>query len=82
MKTAVVIVLGALVATALADGKFCNEPQSDKTNITVPLRLCNMQRYLKFVKMIIFKEKKEEDILHIFAQNIHCRYTLEPPRPQ
>ena len=29
------------------------------------------------IKMKIFPEKK--DIIDLFAQNIHCGYTLEPP---
>ena len=34
---------------------------------------CNIQQFLKTVKMIIF------DIFLIFAQNIDCGYTSEPP---
>ena len=38
---------------------------------------CIMQRLLKVVKMIIYMKKF--DIFLIFAQNIYCGYTLEPP---
>ena len=40
---------------------------------------CNIQRFLSVVKIENFIGKKS-DIFNIFAQNIHCGYTLEPPR--
>ena len=40
---------------------------------------CNIQRFLKLSKMKIFKRKILIFFL-IFAQNIDCGYTLEPPR--
>ena len=36
---------------------------------------CNKQKFLEN-----FQLKKKEDIFLIFAQNINCGYTLEPPR--
>ena len=40
-----------------------------------------IQIYRKFhlQKLKIFKQKNS-DILHVFAQNIDCEYSLEPPR--
>ena len=35
--------------------------------------------FFSAVKIENFTRKKE-DIFNIFAQNIHCGYTLEPPR--
>ena len=40
---------------------------------------CNIPQYFTAVKMIIF-QMKIFDIFLIFAQNIDCGYTLEPPR--
>ena len=40
---------------------------------------CNIQRFLNVVKNENF-QKKMFDIFLIFAQNIDCGYTLEPPR--
>ena len=40
---------------------------------------CNIQRFFKVVKNENF-QKKMFDIFRIFAQNIDCWYTLEPPR--
>ena len=37
------------------------------------------QRFLKAVKMVNF-QTKNCDIFLIFAQNIDCGYTLEPPQ--
>ena len=41
-----------------------------------------IQIYWKFhlQKLKIFKWKKNPDIFHISAQNVDCRYSLEPPR--
>ena len=39
---------------------------------------CNILQFFTGVKTIIFR-KEEEDIFLIFAQNIDCWYTLEPP---
>ena len=41
--------------------------------------LCNIQRFFYVVKNENFVRKKK-DIFLIFAQNIDCGYTLEPPR--
>ena len=35
---------------------------------------------LKVIKKNIFFHQKNFDIFHIFAQNVDCGYTLEPPR--
>ena len=40
---------------------------------------CNIQRFLKLLKMKIFNRKILLFFL-FFAQNIDCGYTLEPPR--
>ena len=40
---------------------------------------CNIQRFFKVVKIENLIRKKF-DIFLIFAQNIDCGYTLEPPR--
>ena len=40
---------------------------------------CNIQRFLKLWKNENF-QLKNFDIFLIFAQNIDCGYTLEPPR--
>ena len=42
-------------------------------------RPCNIQRFFNVVKKENFQQKKF-DIFLIFAQNIDCGYTLEPPR--
>ena len=42
-------------------------------------RPCNILRFFKAVKMINFQMKKCYIFL-IFAQNIDCGYTLEPPQ--
>ena len=42
-------------------------------------RPCNILQYFTAVKMIIFKRKIVIFFL-IFAQNIDCGYTLEPPQ--
>ena len=39
---------------------------------------CNILQYFMAVKMVISDEKC--DIFLIFAQNIDCGYTLEPPQ--
>ena len=39
---------------------------------------CNIQQFLKTVKNENF-QMKNSDIFLIFAQNIDCGYTLEPP---
>ena len=44
-------------------------------------RPCNILQYFTAVKKDDF-QKKSFDILLIFAQNIDCGYTLEPPQPQ
>ena len=41
-------------------------------------KLYNKQQYFTAVKMIIFQMKNYNSFL-IFAQNIDCGYTLEPP---
>ena len=41
---------------------------------------CNIQRFFTGVKFENLIEKKKIDIFYIFAQNIDCVYTLEPPR--
>ena len=44
---------------------------------------CNIQRFFSPVKIINFIREKypeKNDIFLIFAQNIDCGYTLEPPR--
>ena len=38
--------------------------------------LCNILRYLTTVKMVIFRKNR---YFLIFAKNIDCGYTLEPP---
>ena len=43
-------------------------------NIT-KTRPCKIQRYFSAVKI----DQKNFDIFSIFAQNINCGYTLEPP---
>ena len=40
---------------------------------------CNKQRFFKLLKIIGNFELKSFDIFFIFAQNIDCGYTLEPP---
>ena len=40
---------------------------------------CNIQRLFIAIKNEIFQQKNF-DIFKIFAQNIDCGYTLEPPR--
>ena len=40
---------------------------------------CYIQRFFKVIKNENF-QKKNLDIFLIFAQNIDCGYTLEPPR--
>ena len=40
---------------------------------------CNTQKFLKLYKNENF-QLKNFDIFFIFAQNIDCGYTLEPPR--
>ena len=40
---------------------------------------CNIQRFFTTVKMIFFLDKKLNTFL-IFAQNIDCGNTLEPPQ--
>ena len=40
---------------------------------------CNIQRFFSGVKIENF-HKKNLNIFNILAQNIHCEYTLEPPR--
>ena len=39
---------------------------------------CNIQRFFSDAKVVNFIGKI--DIFNIFAQNIHCGYTFEPPR--
>ena len=41
---------------------------------------CNIQRYFSGKIIEHFVGKKKIDIFLIFAQNIDCGYTLEPPR--
>ena len=48
--------------------------------IITKTRPCNIQRFFSFVKIENFLGKKLILFL-IFAQNICCGYTLEPPRP-
>ena len=59
----------------------CNKEHADSEfgrNITQTC-LCNILRYFTAVKMIIF-QMKNCDCFLIFAQNIDCGYTLEPPQ--
>ena len=41
--------------------------------------LCNIQKYFSAVKIENSIKVKNFDIFNIFALNIDCRYTLEPP---
>ena len=41
---------------------------------------CNIQRFFQVVKTDNFQKKKIDFFFLIFAQNIDCGYTLEPPR--
>ena len=41
-------------------------------------RQCNIQRFFIAVKIDNF-QLNSFDYFHIFAQNIYCGYTLEPP---
>ena len=50
-----------------------------KTFIITKTCLCNKQRFFSLKKNENFQQKNF-DIFLIFAQNIDCGYTLEPPR--
>ena len=41
---------------------------------------CNIERFFLALKIENFQLKNKIDIFLIFAQNIDCGYTLEPPR--
>ena len=43
-------------------------------------RPCNIQRIFSVLKNEKFHWGKKEDDFKLFAQNIDCAYTLEPPR--
>ena len=51
----------------------------DKAQFITTTCPCNMKQFLKVEKNDIFRCKNVTLFL-IFAQNIDCRYTLEPPR--
>ena len=53
-----------------------------KRKMTLTLQNTPIQICIKFhlQKLKIFSDKKNSDSLHISAQNIDCRYSLEPPQ--
>ena len=55
----------------------CKDPHK---NVSAPLR---KQAYSNILKILPPKNDnfqiKESDVFHIFAQNIDCGYSLEPP---
>ena len=65
------------ILTQLAlESVFLDKLQSAK--IITQTCPCIMQRFLKAVKTTFLDDKI--DIFLIFAQNIDCRFTLEPPQ--
>ena len=56
-------------------------PEKISADLITQSYLCNIQRFLKAIKMIIFK-RKEKIFFLIFAQNIDCGYTLHVEPPQ
>ena len=57
------------------------EEETGKTKLAQIEQTYGIQIYLKFYHQKMKKKSNEtSDILHISAQNIDCRYSLEPPQ--
>ena len=74
MKSATILIFD-IVNFPFSDGDVPRRPSYSITQ-TCP---CNIQQYFTAVKNDNF-QMKIFDIFLIFAQNIGCRYTLEPPQ--
>ena len=72
------IISGITCTTTLIRFGFRIMKSKSSLGTITKTRPCNIQRFFKLLKLKIFGRLKKKNL--IFAQNIDCGYTLEPPR--
>ena len=66
------------MGTASSEQGKEHQAEMRTTILITQTRPCNIQQYFTAVKMFIFR-RFFKNIFLVFAQNIDCGYTLEPP---